>query len=113
MRNNSLHPEVYALSVTLTLDHNYRALLTDFLAKVADRLEERGYPLVGHIKLAAQNAAGGVFYASIVDKTTGPQCQGGLNELQRPATLKINAILYQVEKGVIQEIIDAELKSLR
>jgi hypothetical protein len=106
------HPEVYARCIRVNLDQQYRSTLVDLLSGIADNLKRRGYSLIGHIKLAAQDDSGAVFYTSIVDYTTIHQCRGELHDLRYPVTVKINAILYQVEETDLQKIVDKELEIL-
>ncbi|NSW84145.1 MAG: hypothetical protein HPY90_12895 [Syntrophothermus sp.] len=105
------HPEVYARSLTLNLKHDYKSLLVNFLINIARNLKEKGYPLIGHIKLAVQDTTGSVFYASIADQSTGPQYQGELQVFQKPVTFRLNAVLYGVKKTVMQEIIENEINA--
>lgn len=113
IKHNAVEAQVYTKSVVVSLNDEYRYHLTSLLKKTAQKLRERGYPFWGHIKLAVKDSSGSVFYASIVDETTGPQFQGEVFGLQKPLNIEISAILYNVEKSVIQEIIDQIFSELK
>lgn len=106
------HPAACAGKVRVKLDHDYSARLRDFLSGLVDDLSGRGYPLVGHLKLAAQDTAGSVFYASVTDLGTGPQVYGELQKPEDPITVRVNAILYFVEESTLRDIFEKHMAFL-
>ena len=112
MNNHDFHPTAYVRKLTVYLNEDYCTKIDGFLRKVVYGISQQGYPFLGHLKMAVIDSLGNVFYISVVDQETGCQFQGELTIIDKPVDIKINAILYGVDKNILQKIIENELESI-
>lgn len=106
MNNENLKAVVCARSKRLKLKGNYQKELKGYLKGIAHQIAGKNLPLIGHIKLSAVDNRGNIFYYSVTDCHHISEPTGELRYLDEPVDVKLNAILYGVEKDTVEEIVD-------
>ncbi len=105
---NRMHPTAYACKETLAFKDavpasELRERIDRFLSELTGALEPCGCELVGHIKGLIDAGDKGHLLFSITSFEEGARIKGKMDGGISGAVLTMNAIVYGIEKAVIEE----------
>lgn len=105
--HEGLQPTVYVLGRELNPVHRrggeaIEELVRAFVRDFAADLVAAGCVLIGHVKGAVEDGAGGVLYFNTTGVATTPMVRGRLSEL--PKRLTMNAIVFGIAEDEVERV---------
>jgi len=92
-------------------DHIQQNLST-FLSKLSESLKQQGCSLIGHLKAIVRANKSGYLLASTTSFDQPPHIKGKLARTISNAKLTVNAIVYDVENEMLEQLVGRHLQEL-
>lgn len=109
------HPTACSTQIVLDFDNQIQAAeiqksLDLFLTDLTSFLQEKGCKLIGHIKGLLDAGERGQLFFSITSFNENPRYKGEIGGEIPVATLSINAIVYGIGEGPVEQAIQECLR---